>query len=260
MLFSANLGLLWTDRSLPEAVFAAKEAGFDAVECHWPYECGPAVLKQALQDTNLTMVGLNTLRGNIAAGENGLSALPDRQDDAQQAIRQAVDYACQIQCHNIHVMAGNTQDKQAQITFVDNLIFACDLAAKHHIGILIEPLNPYDAPGYFLNDITLAQEIIQQVDKANLKLMFDCYHMQILHGDITRLLRQSFDMIGHIQFASVPDRGAPDEGELNYHHLFSVIKDLGYHQPLGAEYKPAQGNTNASLGWLSVAKGQQTGR
>ena len=254
MLFSANLGFLWTDRSLPEAIHAAKQAGFDAVECHWPYESDVNAVKKALIATGLPMVGLNTVRGDVKAGENGLSALPDRGDEAQAAIIQAVHYAAHIGCQNIHVMAGFSSGKAAENTFIQNLIFACDLAAKHNIGILIEPLNQYDAPDYFLNDIALARSIIEQVDRDNLKLMFDCYHIQILHGDITRQLENALDMIGHIQFASVPDRGAPDKGELNYQHIFATIKALGYQRPLGAEYKPAGGDTNASLGWLADAK------
>ena len=254
MLFSANLGFLWNDRPLPEAVIAAKEAGFDAVECHWPYDTNASLLQQALQETGLPMLGLNTIRGDVAAGENGLSALPVREQQAQEAIRQAVDYARQINCHNIHVMAGYASGKDAEDSFIRNLEFACDLAAQYGIGILIEPLNHYDAPGYFLNDLALARHVLAKVNRQNLKLMFDCYHIQILHGDITRQLQNAFGIIGHIQFASVPDRGAPDEGELNYQHLFSVMKKAGYEKPLGAEYKAANGDTDASLSWLKKAQ------
>ena len=254
MRFSANLGFLWADRSLPEAIHAAKKAGFEAVECHWPYENDVDAVKQALIETGLPMLGLNTVRGDAGAGENGLSALPDRQEEAQAAIEQAVDYAAHIGCKNIHVMAGFAAGAQAENTFIQNLVFACDLAAKHKIGILIEPLNHYDAPGYYLDDITLARRIIEQVGRDNLKLMFDCYHIQILHGDLSRQIENALDIIGHIQFASVPDRGAPDKGELNYQHIFATVKSLGYEAPLGAEYKPAGGDTDASLGWLAEAK------
>ena len=251
MLFSANLGFLWADRPLHEAIYAAKAAGFDAVECHWPYQADLTLMRQALDDTNLPLLSLNTSRGNVSAGENGLCAVPSRHQEARASIDQAVDYATALSCQNIHIMAGVASGKIAEKTFVSHLKYACDLAAKHHIGILIEPLNHHDAAGYFLNDIDQARHIIEQTDRPNIKLMFDIYHMQILHGDLTRQLTKAMDMIGHIQFASVPHRGAPDDGELNFHHLFHVIQDLGYHAPLGAEYKPANGNTDASLGWLA---------
>jgi len=252
MQFSANLGFLWADLALPDAIRAAKAAGFDAVECHWPYEADPALVKAALEDTGFQMLGLNTSRGDVAAGENGLSALPDRTDDARAAIDQAVAYAAQIGALNIHVMAGFAQGDAAHQTFVDNLTYACAQAETHGITILIEPLNRYDAPGYFLQTTGQAVAVITQVGVTNLKLMFDCYHVQLMEGDLSHKLADLRDHIGHIQFASVPDRAAPDHGEVDYKHMFGVIKALGYTTPLGAEYKPAA-PTQTTLSWLKWA-------
>ena len=84
MKFSANLGFLWNDRPLPDAIHAAAAAGFDAVECHWPYDTPAAGVTAALTETGLPMLGLNTRRGNV--GENGLAALPGREPDARAAI------------------------------------------------------------------------------------------------------------------------------------------------------------------------------
>lgn len=254
MKFSANLGFLWADRSLIDAVYAAKQAGFDAVECHWPYNTAPEQLHTALAETGLNMLGLNTIRGDVEAGENGLAALPLKKQQAKEAIDQAIEYAAKIKCQNIHVMAGFAEGADAYDCFFENLDYACAKASPHHQTILIEPLNHYDAPGYFLNSLPLARKLISALPHANIKLMFDCYHVQILHGDVTRQLSSMFDEIGHIQFASVPDRGAPDAGELSYSHLFRHISALGYDKPLGAEYKPAGGDTDASLTWLSHFK------
>lgn len=250
MLFSANLGFLWNDRSLPEAIRAAKAAGFDAVECHWPYDFPAADVKAALDETGLAMLGLNTRRGNPGAGDNGLSAIPGREAEAREAIDEAIAYAVAIGTPKIHVMAGFAGGAAAQATFVDNLRYACTQAASHGISILIEPLNKYDAPGYFLTTTAQAMEIIEMVDAANLQLMFDCYHVQLMEGDLSHKLRDLLPMVGHIQFASVPDRGAPDHGEINYRMVFSAIEALGWSAPVGAEYKPG-GDTDATLGWLS---------
>lgn len=249
MKFSANLGFLWADRPLTDAIHAAKAAGFDAVECHWPYDVPAEDVKAALHATNLRMLGLNTARGDVAGGENGLSALPKRQGDARAAIDQAIAYAVAIGTPNIHVMAGFAQGQEAHDTFVENLRYACDKAAPHAITILIEPLNAYDAPGYFLSTTTQALGVISDVGAANLKLMFDCYHVQLMEGDLTHRLETLLPAIGHVQFASVPDRGAPDHGEVNYDHIFSTLDALGYTAPIGAEYKPV-GDTDATLGWM----------
>ena len=249
MKFSANLGFLWADRPLPEAIRAAKAAGFDAVECHWPYAVPAADVKAALDETGLKMIGLNTSRGDTAAGENGLSALPGRESDARTAIDQALEYARTVGAAGVHVMAGKASGVEAHKSFVANLSYACDAAAKHGMIILIEPLNRNDAPGYFLSTTDQAQQIIASVGRANLKLMFDCYHVGRTEGDITTRLAALLNIVGHIQFASVPDRGAPDHGEIDYKYIFAAIDKLGWPKPLGAEYKPG-GDTDKTLGWM----------
>jgi len=251
--FSANLGFLWTELSLPQAIFAAHEAGFDAVECHWPYATPASEVREALTVTGLSMLGLNTNRGDTDAGENGLAALLGRETDARVSIDEALKYAREIDTPNIHVMAGFNTGEKAHQTFVDNLTHACDEAARFDKTILIEPLNHYDAPGYFLNTTSQAIAIIEEVARPNLKLMFDCYHVQLMEGDVSNRLRKLKDHIGHIQFASVPDRGPPDGGELSYAHIFDVITDMDYDRPLGAEYKP-RGDTDPTLGWMKTLR------
>lgn len=259
MRFSANLGFLWTDLDLPAAIHAAKDAGFDAVECHWPYEIAPSAVAAALTETGLPMLGLNTRRGNVTAGENGLTALPLRIDEARSAIDEALTYASTIGCKSVHVMAGFSKGLDAQKTFIDNLTYACMQAAPHDITILIEPLNQYDAPGYFLTTTAQAIGLINTVGAPNLKLMFDCYHVQLMEGDLTHKLSYLLPLIGHIQFASVPDRGPPDRGEVNYDHIFDVISSLGYDAPLGAEYKPVRA-TGQTLEWLHVRQSRRLPR
>ncbi|ERP96421.1 hypothetical protein Q669_29045 [Labrenzia sp. C1B10] len=250
MKFSANLGFLWTDRPLPNAIRAAKLAGFDAVECHWPFETSSSEVRTALEETGLQMLGLNTRRGDIAAGENGLAALPGRETDAKSAIDEAVAYARAINTPNVHVMAGFSNGNEAHQTFLRNLTYACEIAEPFGINILIEPLNKYDAPDYFLTTTDQATAIIKSIGAQNLKLMFDCYHVQLMEGNLTHKLRALFNDIGHIQFASVPDRGPPDQGEIDFGYVFRVLEDLGYSSPLGAEYKPF-GDTDTSLNWMS---------
>lgn len=252
MRFSANLGFLWADLPLPDAIRAAGAAGFDAVECHWPYATPPAEVSAALRDTGLEMLGLNTLRGR--AGENGLSALPGREAEARAAIDRALDYAAAIGCGAVHVMAGLAQGPEAEAAFRANLDHACRRAEAQGATILIEPLNRRDAPGYFLQHAGQAARIIAEAGHPNLRLMFDCYHLQIMDGDLTRRLRVLSPILGHVQIAAVPDRGPPDHGELDYRHLMGVLADIGWDRPVGAEYRPP-GPTGQSLGWMALLRG-----
>ena len=249
--FSANLGFLWSDRSLPDAIRAAKAAGFDAVECHFPYETPAAEVNQALHHTGLKMLGLNTAPGDASSGDNGLAALPDRVDEARKAIDQAISYAADIGARNIHVLAGKATGPDAHNTYVANLRYAADQAAAHDQIILIEPLNKYAAPGYFLTTTSQACDILAEIGADNIKLMFDCYHVQLMEGDLSNKFKHLLPVIGHVQFASVPDRGEPDKGEVNFRHMFKHIESLGYSAPLGAEYKP-KGDTDATLGWMKT--------
>jgi len=136
------------------------------------------------------------------------------------AIDQAIAYARAIDCGAVHVMAGFAQGAEAARCFADNLRYAC--AQAPDLTILIEPLNHYDAPGYFLATSEQAAQIIADLDLPNLKLMFDCYHIQLMEGDLTHRLDRLMPVIGHVQFASVPDRGAPDQGEVAYAHIFGA--------------------------------------
>jgi hydroxypyruvate isomerase len=249
--FSANLGFLWQELSLPAAIRAAKAAGFDAVECHYPYDTPAEAVLQALQETGLAMLGLNTARGNVAAGDNGLAAIPGREDETRLLIDQAIDYAAAIGTRNVHVMAGKAAGDEARSTFIANLRYACQRAGKVGATVLIEPLNHRDAPGYFLRTADQALDIIAAVGANNLKLMFDCYHLQIMQGDLTHGLQTHMAAIGHIQIASVPDRREPDHGEIDYRHILLLLEKLGYDRPIGAEYRPAT-TTDAGLAWLQA--------
>lgn len=250
MRFSANLGFLYTDLSLPGAVQAAKAGGFDAVECHFPYDTPVADLRAALDETGLPMLGLNTWPGDREAGDFGLAALPDRAAEARSEIARAIDYAIATKTRAIHVMAGCTdRGSAAEDQFRDNLNHACDLAAPHGLTILIEPINTRDVPGYHLSGTDHAERIIDALGRPELKIMFDCYHMQIMQGDLATSLKRLLPQIGHIQIAAVPDRGEPDAGEIDYRWLIDHIEELGYKGYIGAEYKP-RGATEEVFRWL----------
>lgn len=247
--WSANLGFLWADRPLPEAVLAARRAGFDAVECHWPYQYDPQIINDALQQSGLPMLGLNTRRGNVSGGDNGVAAVPGREEEARSYIDEAVSFAVAIDCRNIHVMAGFTDHSDtAEQTFRANLSYAAEKAEQTDRTILIEPLNHHDVPSYHLQSVEAAAQTIDAVGSDRIKIMFDFYHIQILQGDLLNRFKAYLPYVGHIQIAGVPKRAEPDTGEVNYPALLPAVYEAGYKGYIGAEYKPVA-DTDSGLGW-----------
>lgn len=242
--FSANLGFLWTELSLTDAIRRAKAAGFQAVEMHWPYETHAEVVKAALEETGLPLLGINTVRGE--PGENGLAAVKGREAEARAAIDQALDYADAVGAGAVHVMAGRHGDEE---TFISNLRYAAEEARDIGKTILIEPLNARDAPDYFLTEAEQAAEIIMRTGAANIRIMFDCYHLQIMQGDLLRRFEALQPLIGHVQIAAVPSRAEPNEGELAYERLLPAFDEMGWKGFIGAEYRP-KGTTDQGLGWM----------
>lgn len=245
--FSANLGFLWPDLTLPDGIRRAKGAGFDAVECHWPYDVDADDVAAALAETGLPMLGLNTGRGDLAAGDFGLAAIAGREADARAGIDQAIDYADMIGARAVHVMAGRDGDEGV---YVDNIAYAAEEARDLGLSVLLEPLNHRDVDDYFLCEVEQAAEIIRIVGAPNVKIMFDCYHVQIMEGDLLRRIEAHLPFIGHIQIAAAPSRAEPDEGEIAYDRLIPAIYEAGYQGFIGAEYKP-RGATDDGLGWLA---------
>ncbi len=254
MLLSANIGFLWEDRPLPDRIDAAGKAGFDAVECHFPYDYETSVIEAALQRNELPMVGINTALG--PQGCFGLAALPGQEARARQLIDQAIDYAVAINAAHINVVAGLTDgDDAAEQVYRDNLCYACQKAAEHSKTIVIEPLNPRSVPNYHFNTVEQAVNTIDAVGAGNLKLMFDFFHAQIVQGDLETLIKDYADYFGHVQISAVHDRGEPDYGEINYAYVLSVLEAVGYNGYIGAEYKPRSGNVESGLDWVKTLRG-----
>ena len=257
--FSANLRYIFLEYSLPDAIRKSFEAGFAAVECPWPYHTTSSQVREALMETGLKMIVINTLSGDKGTSVRGFAAIPERIVEARKCIDSAVDYAKEIDCRNIHIMAGNVPaTEQNTQCFIDNLLYAVEKITDSGVNILIEPLNYRDAPGYFLTTIEQAAKIISITGKNNIKIMFDCYHVQINQGDILKRFEQYKSVIGHVQFSAVHDRGEPDEGELDYLWLLNKFRQLGYSGLFGAEYLPraidTEHPTEQGIKWLKRFK------
>ncbi len=251
MKLSANLGYLWPDLEVLEAIQAAKEAGFEGVEFHWPYVTHALDVALAAEATGLAIVSLNTVGGDLARGDFGLAALPGRSDEARASVDKALAYAADVAAQHVHVLAGKASGAAAERAYLDTLGYAAERSATYGIGILIEPMNPVDAPGYYLDDIETAVRTIREVGSPQVRLLFDCYHIARIHGDVEPSIAAYGDLIGHVQIASVPDRNEPDTGSVDYAQVFSALDRIGYTGFIGAEYRP-KSTTDRGLAWMRM--------
>lgn len=254
--FAANLSFLFAEVPFPERFAAAAQAGFRGVEFAYPYAFSLAELAARVREQDLDVVLFNAPPGDHAAGERGLASLPGREAEFAASITTALHHAATLCCTRLHVMAGVVPEdadagerQRRRRLYIQHLQLACGMAAQQGVTVLIEPLNPDDAPHYLLSTQAAAHAIREEVGAANLAVQFDLYHAQIVEGNLAAKLRRYLAHVGHIQIASVPGRHEPDAGEINYPWLFGLLDELGYRGWIGCEYRPAKG-TVEGLSWL----------
>lgn len=256
--FAANLSMMYPEYPFLERFAAAPRDGFTAVEYLFPYDYSASYLASLLKDHSLQQVLFNAPPGQWDAGERGLACVPKRGPEFRSGVYRALEYAQVLKCPRVHVMAGvvpqHVERSPLRAEYVANLAWAAALASTVGKDILIEPINPRDMPGYFLNRQDEAHTIVTEIGMPNLKVQMDLYHCQMVEGDVAMELRKYLGSlqrtaIGHIQIAGVPGRHEPDSGELNYNPLFDLIEQLGFNGWIGCEYRPEAG-TSEGLQWL----------
>jgi hydroxypyruvate isomerase len=250
--FAANLTMMFTEHPFLDRFAAAADQGFAAVEYLFPYEHSPDAIAKRLQGNTLTQALFNLPPGDWAKGERGLAGIPGREQEFRETITTALRYAEATGVKRLHLMAGMTDLKAINVmaTYRANIAYAAEALAAKGLDLLLEPINSRNMPGYGLNSFDLAATIIAEMNLPNLKLQFDIYHCQILHGDVTMRLRALLPISGHIQIASVPSRHEPSGEELNYPFLFEELDRLGYQGFVGCEYNPKAG-TSVGLSWFA---------
>lgn len=252
---SANIGILFREFDFLDRFAAAARAGFQAVECWAPYEHPIAELRRRIADAGIPLIGINTAMGG-REGDMGLAGVPGREAEFDTLFAQALEYGAALNVRHIHVMAGAIAGFTAEeglAAMRGNLARAAKWAQGSGVTLVIEPVNRVDRPTYLLSRSADAVAIVDAVGAPNLKMMFDFYHLQIMEGDVMRRFERLLPKIGHIQIAGVPNRGEPDQGELNYAWILREIDRLGWSGYIGAEYQP-RGSTEDTLGWMRTLR------
>jgi hydroxypyruvate isomerase len=253
--FAANLTMLFTELPFMQRFEAAAKAGFKAVEYLFPYPFDKKELTAALRANGLQQVLHNLPAGNWEGGERGIACHPDRVGEFREGVGIAIDYATALGCPKLNCLLGKlpagVSAEEARKVAVENLRFAARELQSAGIMLLIEPINHFDIPGFFLTRTDQALAIIDDVGSTNLLLQYDIYHAQRMEGELAATMSKNMARIGHIQLADNPGRGEPGTGEINYPWLFKHIDAAGYTGWIGCEYKP-RGTTADGLGWRSA--------
>ena len=253
--FAANLTMLFNEVEFLERFDAAAKAGFRGVEYLFPYAYDKNRLADKLKTFKLTQVLHNLPAGDWGAGDRGNACQPARVGEFQDGVGKAVEYATALGCRQINCLAGiapaGAAPDMLRKTFVDNLRFVAGKLKTAGIKLLIEPINTFDIPGFYLSRTAQALEIMNDVGSDNLFLQYDVYHMQRMEGELAASLKKNLSRIAHIQIADNPGRNEPGTGEINYPFLFRHIDQIGYAGWIGCEYKPAV-TTVVGLGWAAA--------
>jgi hydroxypyruvate isomerase len=249
---AANLSMMFTELPFLDRFAAAAQAGFRGVEYLFPYDYPVDDIAARLRDNNLTQVLFNMPPGDWNAGERGLAALPQREDEFRAGVDRAASFAQALGCDAVHAMAGIVGDIQAAnvARYIANVRIAADVFEPIGVRLLLEPINRRDMPGYFLHTTAQARELIERIDRPNVFLQLDLYHAQVSEGDLEHKIRDLAALTAHVQIAGNPARREPNVGETNYDYLLGVLDEIGYSGWVGCEYRPA-GDTVAGLAWAA---------
>ncbi len=250
--FAANLTMLFNELPFLERFEAAAKADFQAVEFLFPYAFAVEDIQQRLDTHGLELVLHNLPAGDWDAGERSIACLPDRVQEFRAGVATAIRYAQALGVEQLNCLAGKAPagvaSDELHQTFVSNLRYAAAELGAVGMRLLIEPINTYDIPGFYLNRTWQALAVLDEVGADNALMQYDIYHAQRMEGELGATLKTHLARIGHIQLADNPGRHEPGTGEINYAWLFKHLDTIGYKGWVGCEYKPAT-STRAGLGW-----------
>lgn len=211
MRFSANLGFLFTEgATILDQYKLASLAGFKAVE--HPFPAAQIDLQELLKVKTESKVDVSLV--NICTDPDarfGCASFPGQQEAFRRNFHNTITFAKLFDCKKIHLMSGKLEhapSKENHDTFLANLRYAASYLEQENILGVIEPINSFSVPGYFLSDYSYAITAIKSIGSQNIKLMVDLFHLQMIRGNIINSLIefQQNNLIGHVQVAQAPDR------------------------------------------------------
>lgn len=250
--FAANLSTLFTELPFLDRFEAAAKAGFRAVEFQFPYAFELDAIRAQLDAHSLKAVLHNLPAGNWEFGERGIACLPHRVEEFRRGVAQGIRYAVGLGVRQVNCLAGiapsDVPAGDLRAVLVSNLRYAAAELKAADLTLLIEPINTFDVPGFFVSRTGQAVELLDEVGADNAYVQYDIYHAQRMEGELAATLTRFLSRIGHIQLADNPGRNEPGTGEINFGWLLPYIQTAGYRGWIGCEYKP-RGLTLDGLSW-----------
>lgn len=254
MRFDANVSILFKDAPFLERFARARAAGFSAVEFWWPSGEDLGAVRAAVADAGLEVALFNFDAGDMAAGDRGLLSDPDRASRFRENVPVALELAERLGTKMLNALVGVELDgvgRERQLDVArENVAWAANQAAASGADVLIEAVNTFENGPYLLSTTRQAAAFVHSVQRANVRLQYDIYHMQRMEGNLVATLRERIGDIAHVQVADSPGRGEPGTGEIHFPYVFAALEELGYDGWVGLEYNPAGATTEAGLGWL----------
>lgn len=184
---------------------------------------------------------------------------PDNHPLVEAKLREAIDLAVEFEAPNVITFTGMAKrgigDAAAKRNCVDCWKRVLPYAEEKGIGIVLEHLNSRDDshpmkghPGYWGDDLERCVDLIRAVDSPRFRLLFDIYHVQVMHGDLIRHIRRHHELIGHYHTAGNPGRGELDDTqEINYPPIMRAILETGYDGYVAQEFIPTSDDPVESL-------------
>jgi len=251
---SAHIGYLFTERPLVDRFLAARDAGFVSVDLSDVVRYPLAEILKGMRRSGLPFRQTTAAALRAPGGGPGLAALPDREAEFRAGCAEVLNYFEPTGLRWVHLPSGAPAPEipfaRSYASYLDNLRHALDLFEPHGVGVLIEPINRLDMPGYFL-DLALARRVVAEIGNPNLRILFDVYHVTMEGFDPARTIRECRADIGHVQVADAPGRHEPGTGNINFAAVVDALAEIGHDDCIAAEYLPA-GRTEDGLGWMKA--------
>lgn len=239
----------WCFKPLTPAALAqqAKLIGLDAIE-GIPSTSYPEVIALGLQ---ISLVGSHGFAKGPLDTEN--------HSEVESKLREGIDLAVRYGAPNVITFTGMKKngitDEAAKRNCLASWKRVIGYAEEKGVGIVLEHLNSKDDshpmkghPGYWGDDLHLCADLVKSMDSPNFKLLFDLYHVQIMHGDLIRNVRRYHSIVGHYHTAGNPGRGElNDQQEINYPPVIRAIIETGYQGFIAQEFIPTSDDPIKSL-------------